>query len=113
MQTPTNLNDQHAWGGQPFHRIHSESSASVTEQDQTTMVVHGRQDAPVHPLSQAGVIASSSDNLFHPVPNVPSSHIFNLPTVLSPSRHHVYNRPQAFPYHSPFSSYTSGKHKIT
>ena len=71
------------------------------------MVARGRQDAPVHPLSQAGIIASSSDNLFHPVPNVPSSHVFNLPTVLSPSRHHAYNRPQAFPYHSPFSSYNN------
>ena len=57
------------------------------------------------------MIASSSDNLFHPVSHVPSSYVFSLPTVPSNPRHHANNSSTAFnrplPYHSPFSSYNN------
>ena len=131
MQTPPNLNDQHAWGGKPFrhsilHSDHSDSpeavlekdrqtvSSAVTEQDQTIIGRVPQDNAQVNPMSQAGFVASSSDNLFHPVTNVPSSHVFSLPNipsnvqVPSNSRRHGHNsNTYHHPYHSPFSSYNN------
>jgi hypothetical protein len=111
MQTPPNLNDQHNWGGQRFHAISTVSPTIPNEQDQPTLVARGRQDTQAQPLSQAGFIASSSDNLFHPVPAVPSSYVFTLPNIPSDPRIHAYNPTNTFqhcpPYHSPFSSYNN------
>ena len=70
-------------------------------------MARGTQDLQVHPLSQARVIASSSDNLFHPVPDPPSSYAY----IPSNPRLHTYNPPNIFqhplPYHSPFTSYNN------
>ena len=111
MQTPPNLNDQHAWGGQRFEPVPSHSPAAISEQDHPTLIARDRQDAQAPTLPQGGMIASSSDNLFHPVSHVPSSYVFSLPTVPSNPRHHANNSSTAFnrplPYHSPFSSYNN------
>ena len=95
MQTPSNLNDQHAWGGDRF-------SPSGTNQ----------QDVRPPSLPQDRVIASSSDNLFHPVSREPSSYVFALPTVPAPlnpcfcsSHHSPFSRP--LPYPSSFTSYNN------
>ena len=81
-------------------------SSAVPEQDQTIIGRIPQDNAQANPMSQAGFIASSSDNLFHPVPNVPSSYVFSLPNVPSNPRRHtsnIHNRT----YHSPFSSYNN------
>lgn len=53
----------------------------------------GRQDTQAQSLAQGGpgVIASSSDNLFLPVPNLPSSYVFTLTKVPSNPCLHAYN----------------------
>ena len=87
MQTPPNLNDQHVWGGQRFRAGHP-TSLSTTQ---------GRTPREGHfPHPQVGVIASSLDSLFHPLPNntVPSSYAYNLPDV--PPHFHA-------SLHSPFT----------
>ena len=98
MQTPPNMNDQQSWGGQLYQQPPPVSSP--ISNDQPTLIVPARPDAPVHvaqPLSQAGFIASSSNNLFHPVSNVPpSSYVYSLPTVSSNPRYHTYNPPNTF-----------------
>ena len=63
MQHPTNLNDQHAWGGQHFP---NDSQADTNEHEEPTVVQHTQQER-FRPLSQADFIASNSDDLFHPV----------------------------------------------
>ena len=83
METPANLNDQHAWGGQPFQSMLADSSPITNEQDQVTLVARGQQNAQVPSLSQAEVIPSSSENLFHPVSHDPSAYVFKLPNVPS------------------------------
>jgi hypothetical protein len=78
------------------------------EHDQQTMTANDQQNVQAKPLSQGGMIASSSDNVFHPVSNVPSSYVFSLPDV---PLNHAYNPPnmsqRPLPYHSPFSSYNN------
>ena len=111
VQMPPNLNEQQTWGGVRY-RPPSEPPPTVTnERDQATLVARGRQETQDHPLSQQGVIASSSNNLFHPVPNAPSSYVFSLPKVLSNPRLRTYDAPNTFPhpysYRSPFSSYNN------
>ena len=111
MQTSLSLNDQQHWGGQRFQPASATSPSIVNEQDQPTLVVPGRQGVQPNPLSQAGVIASSSDNLFHPVTNLPSLYVYSLPPVPSNPRLHSYDPPNTFqrpfPYRSPFSSYNN------
>ena len=111
METPANLNDQHAWGGQPFQHTPADSSLIANEQDQATLVARGQQNAQVQPFPQTGVIALSSENLFHPVSHDPSSYAFKLPHVPSNPRFRAYNPLDMFqcpvPYRSPFSSYNN------
>lgn len=113
MQTPPNLNDQQKWGGQCYQSVPEALSNVPNEQDQPTLIAGGRQNTQARPFSQAGFIASSSDNLFHPVsqnPDVPSTYNFSLPQIPSP-RHRTYNPPnisrRPLPYHSPLSSYNN------
>ena len=122
MATPPNLDNQHAWGGHPFEPVPVNSpsvvsSSVINEQEQATLVARGQQNAQTHPLSQAKVIASSSDNLFHPVTHHdPSSYVFKLPNVPSQPRPHAYNSHDTFnrpvPYRSPFSSYNNPAFRV-
>ena len=114
--TPPNLNDQHTWGGHAFCPPSATSPTVDNGLDQATIIAHGRHDTQAQPLSQAGVIASSSNNLFHPVPNIPSSSAFTLPPVPSNPPYHAYNPPDTFqrplPYRSSLSSYNNPHFQI-
>ena len=118
MQTPPNMNDQQSWGGQLYQQPPPVSSP--ISNDQPTLIAPARPDAPVYvaqPLTQAGFLASSSNNLFHPVSNVPpSSYVYFLPNVPSNPCYHTYNPPNTFhlplPYQSPFSSYNNPNFSI-
>ena len=96
METPPNVNDQQAWGGQRYRFSPATSRATSQEQDQTTYIGRGQQDVRPLPLSQDKVTASSSDALFNPVTDNPPPHTFNLPNVPLNPRFGAYN-------HSPFS----------
>ena len=77
QQTPPNLNDQHRWGGERYKAPSREPLARI-------FMERGRQDLRPQTLSESrgGVIASSSDNLFHPTTNtVPSAHPYTLPNL--------------------------------
>lgn len=116
MQTPTNLNEQHIWGGQlpqsrPF-------SVSEDEGEQMTIVTHqlhaGHQDSQFCPSSPAGFVASNSDDLFNPTMGGPTLYAFNLPDVpFNPNPHyHAYNRrantvPRPLPFSMSSSSYNN------
>jgi hypothetical protein len=83
------------------------------QHEQATLVGHIQQDSRVQSMPQGGIIASTSDSLFHPVSNVPSSHTFTLPDIpFNPAlHHHAYNQPpdtfhRSFP-HTPFTSYNN------
>ena len=78
-------------GGQPFQPTPADSSPIANEQEQATLVARGQQNAQIQSLSQTGVIASSSDNLFYPVSHDPSAYVFNLLNVPSNPRFHAYN----------------------
>ena len=81
MQMPSNLNEQQTWGGQCYQPVSTPTPTVTNEQDQPTLLARGTQDLQVHPLSQARVIASSSDNLFHPVPiYIPTIEIARTPS---------------------------------
>ena len=77
MQAPTDLNDQHTWGGHPFQAGPEGSQTGIHEHDQPNM----NQDTRFQPFSQTGFIASSSGDLFHPAPGGPSSRTFTLLNV--------------------------------
>ena len=121
MTTPPNLDNQHAWGGQPFGPLpavspSAHSSSVGNEQEQATLVARGQQNAPVQSLSQAEVMPSSSDNLFNPATHDPSSYVFKLPNVPSQPRPYAYNPVDTFnrpvPYRSPFSSYNNPAFRV-
>ena len=116
METPANLNNQHAWGGQPFQPTPADSSPITNEQDQATLVARGQQNAQIQPLSQTGFIASSSENLFHPVSHDPSSYVLKLPNIPSNPRFYAYDPLDTFqrpvPYRSPFSSYNNPAFRV-
>jgi hypothetical protein len=111
MQTPPNFNDQQNWGGQGFQPQAEPGPMgfSTVSDEQTTFVARDRQDLRPQLSSQGGVIASSSDNLFHPVSNNPPP-AFNLPDIPSHSRFRAYNHSpfsRPLPYPSTFSSYNN------
>jgi hypothetical protein len=108
MQSPGFPNDQPAWGGQRFRVDQAISPSSTTVQER---VYQERKD-PSRPLRmpQGGIIASSSDNVFHPVSPVPLAYPYNLPPIpLNPryraTDHSPFSRP--LPYPSSFSSYNN------
>ena len=117
MQTPPNLNDQHRWGGE---RYRPPSLHSTAERTATGFMDQGRHHLRPPPESlfesQAGVIASSSDDLFHPATNtVPSSHPYtlpNLPPDPDPRANRAYisqpiSSSRPLPHPSVFSSYNN------
>ena len=92
MQSPTNSNEDHAWDNQPSHS-QPQSPADNEEGEQATII--GQQDQQFHPPTQAGIIASNSDDLFYPTTSTgPTSNVFTLPNVpFNPNpQYHAYNR---------------------
>ena len=132
METPPSFNDQQSWGGprfrpgsgphtpRPASTVHDHQAfaahggpltprATSSEEGQQTFVARAPQETRFHP-AQERVTASSSDNLFMPVPSaqVPPSYVYNLPAVPANPRfgavhHSPFSRP--LPYPSTFSSY--------
>ena len=115
MQTP-HLNDQQTWGGEHFHPVPPSPSTPSNENNQTTLNAHGREDAPVQALSQGGILASSSDNLFHPIPNNIPPYVFSLPNIPSNPRFNTFDPVNTFqrplPYRSTRSSYNNPRFDI-
>ena len=127
METPPSFNDQQSWGGQRFRpgsgphtprapSTEQEQHASVarggpitpratsSEQEQHTFVARAPREVHFPHLAQEGVIASSLDNLFMPVPSVqvPPSYVYNLPNVPANPRfgavhHSPFSRPLPYP----------------
>ena len=112
MQSPTNSNEDHAWDNQPSHS-QPQSPADNEEGEQATII--GQQDQQFHPPTQAGIIASNSDDLFYPTTSTgPTSNVFTLPNVpFNPNpQYHAYNRrgsirSRPLPFPSPTSSYNN------
>ena len=104
MQTPLNLNEQHLWGGKRLQPFPDNSQTNDGDIEQTTIVGPGQQDPGIRPSFQPGFIASSSDNLFHPVVGGPSSHAYHLPDIPLHSYPH-YHPPRPLPH--PSSSYNN------
>ena len=90
IEASTNMNEHHVWGGQNFQNISCGTPVNQGEHNQTTLV----PTQILRPSSQAGIIASNSNNLFHPIPSNPISHTFTLPDVpFNPNpRYHAYNQ---------------------
>ena len=93
MQTPTDLNEQHAWGGNPFPAGPEGPQTGIHEQDPPDPP-RTNHDARFQPFSQTGFIASNSDDLFHPAPGGSFSRTYNLPNVpYNPHpRYHINHR---------------------
>lgn len=92
------FNDQHTWGGQPYQ---PEVLSSVT-----TMTGHERQNDGFRPFPQAGFVASTSDDFFHPTVGGPSSHIYTLPDIPHNPHPHYQNQ-RSLPHPSVFTSYNN------
>ena len=91
MQSPTppSMHDQRVWGGNSFQPSRSAS--------QPPTGLHRS------PSSHAGILASNSDTLFHPIHHdtVPSSHPYELRNVPFPS--HIHNPTSQNAYTPPFA----------
>ena len=89
MDNSNNLNEHHIWDGQYIQNAQHISPRNGSENDQATLV-----PPQLRPSSQSSFVASSSDNLFHPVPGATTSCIFTLPNVpFNPNPHyHAFNR---------------------
>jgi hypothetical protein len=89
------------------------SPTTMNKQEQTTSAAHAsdrerREDIRDQPLPRAGVIASSSDNLFHPVSDLPPSCVFTLPNFPQNPCYHTYNHsPSALFHPLPYPSISS------
>ena len=93
MHLPSNLNEQQIWGGEQFPIQSDNIDENLDNHDQMTFVGHGQHvSCPLEP-SQGNLIASSSNDLFHPVSSIPYSHSYHLPNVLyNPNpRYNAYN----------------------
>ena len=82
MQNSADLNEQQAWGSSSYH-----PHSATGHPGQTTLV--GRQGTPLGIVpSHAGILASASNNFFHPTSfPVHSSVPYRLPDV--PVPHHI------------------------
>lgn len=87
MQTPSNMDNHQAWGGQRFQNILGGDSSNMTQQ---TYVGHERPESRFRPSSQVGILASHSDDLFYPTVTQggPSSQPYTLPNVPAQSSSH-------------------------
>ena len=126
--TPAALNEQHVWGGTVFTYPDSSSNLNI---EQPALLGYQTQAPVLSPSSQARFIASSSDDLFHPVsangghsfssyhlPPVPYHHAYNLPyppltqhppvSHIPINRNHLSQPPtRPLPYPLPNSSYNN------
>ena len=111
MQTPSNMDNHQDWGGQRFQTILGENSTNTSQQ---TFVGRERRESRIGPSSQAGILASNSDDLFYPVMtrDGPSSQAYTLPNV-PPQPHphfpaHNHHLPSRYMHHrSSLSSYNN------
>ena len=106
MQSSSSLNEQHIWGGEQF--THSDRT-SDTRRGETTVVGRGRRTKRSREPSQGGIIASVSDDLFHPSSHLPTSNTFHLPNVpFNPNpRYNMHTRRGVPTYPLPHSSYNN------
>src|ERR1700678_809066 len=105
MQTPPNLDNQQAWGGQCY------------DNQEVTLVGPERREPHLRPLLQPAFIASSSDDVFHPVPGDHVPTVYTLPDVppfihQNPPRNRAYSPmmntfPGRLNYPSTFTSYNN------
>ena len=85
MQNTGDFNEQHAWGGSSYHQ----QNTGIT--GQTTFV--GRQGSPAGSAPpHAGILASASDDIFHPNNSFhnPPSLPYKLPDIPFPHHHPTY-----------------------
>jgi hypothetical protein len=113
--TPEGINEQHVWGGTVFQYPESTSNLHF---NQTLAAFSDPQDPEpaLSPSSQAHLLASSSDDVFHPDSGGPTFVPYRLPPV---PNNHAYNHiplnrehlsqppPRFFPYPSSYSSYNN------
>ena len=105
MQSSSSLNKQHIWGGSQFTPC--SGGTGDTGWEETTVVGHGQHTKCFRGLPQGGIMASVSDDLFHPTSNVPSTNTFHLPNVpFNPNPHYNLHNHHGIPtYPLPHSSY--------
>ena len=105
MQSSSSLNEQHIWGGDQF--TPRSGGTNNTRREDTTVVGHGHHTKRFSEPPQGGIVASASDDLFHPTSNVPSSDTFSLPNVpFNPNpRYNLHKRHGVPTYPLPYSSY--------
>ena len=106
------LEKQHIWRGDQF-TSHS-GGTSDTRWEEMMVVGHGHNPKHFCELSQGGIIASVSDDLFHPTSHLPSLNTFHLPNVhFNPNpRYNVHNQCSAPTYPLPYSSYNNPSFSI-
>ena len=89
MQASPELNDHRIWNDQ-------DSSSNGERHGQTSFTPRqaytAQMDLESHLSPQGGIIASSSDDLFHPVSGIPTTSVYTLPDVpFNPNPHyHAY-----------------------
>ena len=106
QQNSPTFDNQRAWGGDRFQP----GPVTPTAGHQAAFIDHDQQD--IRSFPQGGVIASSSDNLFHPISHDSAPYVFNLPHVPVPQnpRFRAYNHSPfscPLPYPSSFTSYNN------
>lgn len=129
--TPAGVNEQHIWGGTVFNYPDSTSNLNVGQPSHVGPL-DSLPQAVIPPSSQAHILASSSDDLFHPdvggptfvpyrLPPVPNIHAYNLPyshfshnpSHIPNNRNHLSQPPAHFlPYPSSTSSYNNPAFQI-
>jgi hypothetical protein len=87
---PTHLNEHHIWGGPSL-----DQQDMISDNQQTLIGNQGPMTGIPATSSQAHLLASSSDNLFHPTPSGPPPLPYSLPPVPS--------FPNAFSHQVPYS----------
>ena len=99
-------------GGDQFTPHSGETSD--TRQNEMTIIGHGHRTKRFWEPSQGGIIASVSDDLFHPTSRIPSSNTFCLPDVpFNPNpRYNMHHRHGISMYPLPHSSYNNPSFSI-
>ena len=95
MQASPKFNEHHVWNDQDSHILlmNDERHGQISLMPRQAYTV--QMDPESHLLPQGGIIASNSNDLFHPVPGIPTTmHTYTLPDVpFNPNPHyHAYTR---------------------